>query len=36
MWRSVTVNTLQNNKKLSVKLSYTAFKASYNNCNSDS
>jgi len=36
MWRSITINALQDDKKLSVKLSYTAFEASYNNCNSDS
>ncbi len=31
MQKSVTVNTLQDNKKLSVKLSCTVFKVSYNN-----
>jgi len=36
MQKSVTVNALQNDKKFSVKLSYTAFKVSYNNYNSDS
>jgi len=33
MQRSIIINALQNNKKLSVKLSYTAFEASCNNCN---
>ncbi len=36
MQRSVTVNALQDDKKLSIKLSYIAFKVSYNNYNSDS
>ncbi len=36
MQKSVTVNALQNDKKLSVKLSYTAFEASCNSHNSDS
>ncbi len=36
MQKSVTVSASQDDKKLSVKLSCTAFKASCNNCNSDS
>ncbi len=35
MWESVIINALQDDKKLSVKLSCTAFRASCNNCNSD-
>ncbi len=35
MQESVTVNALQDNKKLSVKLSYTAFRASCNSYNFD-
>jgi len=33
MWKSIIINTLQDNKKLSVKLSCTAFRASCNNYN---
>ncbi len=36
MWKLITVNVSQNNKKLSVKLNCTTFKASCNNYNSDS
>ena len=36
MWRSVIVSTSQDDKRLSVKSDYTAFKASCNNYNSDS
>ncbi len=36
MWRSIIVNVSQDDKKLSVELSCTAFRASYNNCNFDS
>jgi len=36
MQKPITVNASQDNKKLSVKLSYTAFKMSCNNHNSDS
>ncbi len=36
MWESVIINTLQDNKKLSIELSCTAFEASCNNCNFDS
>ncbi len=36
MQRPITVNALQDNKKLSVKLSCIAFKVFYNSCNSDS
>ncbi len=36
MQKSIIVNALQNNKKLSVKLNCTAFKAFYNSFNSDS
>ncbi len=36
MWRSIIINASQDDKKLSIKLSYTAFKVSCNNCNSDS
>ncbi len=35
MQRSVTVNASQDDKKLSIKLSHTAFEVSCNNCNSD-
>ncbi len=36
MWESIIINALQNDKKLSVKLSCITFKVSYNNYNSDS
>ena len=36
MWRSIIVNALQDDKKLSVKLNYIAFKTSCNSYNSDS
>ncbi len=36
MQRSVIINALQDDKKFSVKLDYTAFRASCNNYNSDS
>ncbi len=35
MQRSIIINTLQDNKKLSIKLNYIAFKASCNSCNFD-
>ncbi len=36
MWKSITVNALQDDKKLSVELSCTAFKVLCNSYNSDS
>ncbi len=36
MQRSIIINVLQDDKKLSVKLSYTIFEVSYNSCNSNS
>ncbi len=36
MQRSVIINVLQDNKRVSVELSCTAFKVSCNSCNSDS
>ena len=36
MQRPITVNASQDDKKLSIKLSCTAFRVSCNNCNSDS
>ena len=35
MQRSIIINASQDNKKLSVKLSCTAFEVSCNNCNSN-
>ena len=36
MQRPIIINALQDDKKLFVKLDCITFKASYNNCNSDS
>jgi len=36
MQRSIIINASQDDKKLSIKLSCTAFKVFCNNCNSDS
>ncbi len=36
MQRPITVNVLQDKKRLSVELSCTAFEVSYNSCNSNS
>ncbi len=33
MWKSITVNALQDDKKLSIELSCIAFKVFCNNCN---
>ena len=36
MWEFIIINASQNDKKLSVKLNYIAFKTSCNSYNSDS